>query len=242
MHFTDKVIPAKYRAVRANIEKQLATIEKCTMTTDLWTAQHQQHSYNSLTVHFIDNDFELQSRCLQTLEVPQDHNASSIWKCWTPCSRTGKSQKKCVEVLQRMEATLSMPLVWWKSNTFHVFHTLCSCPLKWPQCSKGTVSSRSVLEAGWTFQKVYQRDLQATKKARDAETASAQAYPELYYPLGQHIRHANKTDGVTGSHCSRLDGREGEVFDARGRGVGCDWAACRHIEVFSAGYWSNGRS
>ena len=38
MHFTDKVIPAKYRTVRANIEKQLATIEKCTMTTDLWTA------------------------------------------------------------------------------------------------------------------------------------------------------------------------------------------------------------
>ena len=28
-HFTDKVIPAKYHAVRANVEKQLATIEKC---------------------------------------------------------------------------------------------------------------------------------------------------------------------------------------------------------------------
>ena len=48
------------------------------MTTDLWTAQHQQRSYISLTVHFIDIDFELQSKCLQTLEVPQDHNASSL--------------------------------------------------------------------------------------------------------------------------------------------------------------------
>lgn len=52
-HFTDKVIPAKYRTVRANVEKQLATMEKCTMTTDLWTAQHQQCSYISLTVHFV---------------------------------------------------------------------------------------------------------------------------------------------------------------------------------------------
>ena len=48
------------------------------MTTDLWTAQHQQHSYISLTVHFIDIGFELQPKCLQTLEVPQDHNASSL--------------------------------------------------------------------------------------------------------------------------------------------------------------------
>ena len=48
------------------------------MTTDLWTAQHQQRSYISLTVHFVDIDFELQSKCLQTLKVSQDHNASSL--------------------------------------------------------------------------------------------------------------------------------------------------------------------
>ena len=47
------------------------------MTMDLWTAQHQQCFYILLTVHFVDNDFELKSRCLQTLEVPQDLNASS---------------------------------------------------------------------------------------------------------------------------------------------------------------------
>ena len=60
-HFTDKVIPAKYRAVRASVENQLATIEQCTMTTDLWTSQHQQRAYISLTVHFVDDDFELKS-------------------------------------------------------------------------------------------------------------------------------------------------------------------------------------
>ena len=31
-----------------------------------------------LTVHFIDADFKLQSVCLKTLEIPQDHDAMSL--------------------------------------------------------------------------------------------------------------------------------------------------------------------
>ena len=77
-YFTEKAIPAKYQEVHALIEKQLAEVEKCTITTDLWTAQYQQRAYISLTVHFIDSEFKLQSRCLQTLEVPQDHSAGSL--------------------------------------------------------------------------------------------------------------------------------------------------------------------
>ena len=77
-HFTDKIIPAKYRTVRAGVEKQLATIEKCTITSDLWTAQYQQRAYISLTAHFVDNDCNLQSKCLQTQEIPRDHDASSL--------------------------------------------------------------------------------------------------------------------------------------------------------------------
>ena len=77
-HFTTKVIPTKYRQVRAGIEQQLATVEKCTLTTDLWTSQYQQRAYISLTVHFVDDNFDLQCKCLQTLEIPQDHTASSL--------------------------------------------------------------------------------------------------------------------------------------------------------------------
>ena len=60
------------------MENQLGKIQNCTMTTDLWTSQHQHRSYISFTVHFIDSEFKMQSRCLQTQEVPQDHNASSL--------------------------------------------------------------------------------------------------------------------------------------------------------------------
>ena len=30
------------------------------------------------TVNFVDSEFKLQTRCLQTLEVPEDHDASSL--------------------------------------------------------------------------------------------------------------------------------------------------------------------
>ena len=95
-YFTDKVIPGKYRDVHAVVEKQLAAVEKCTMTTDLWTSQHQQRAYISLTVHFVNDEFKLQSRCLQTLEILQDHNASSLKEVLSSCLRPGVFQKKYV--------------------------------------------------------------------------------------------------------------------------------------------------
>ena len=77
-YFTNTVIPAKYRLTRAAIEKQLAAVETCAVTTDLWTSLHQQRAYISLTAHFVDSDFKHHSKCLQTLEIPQDHDASSL--------------------------------------------------------------------------------------------------------------------------------------------------------------------
>ena len=66
------------------------------MITDLWMAQHQQHSYMSLTVQFVDNNLDLQSRCLQTLEVPQDHNASSLMEVLDSMLKDWKiTQKVC---------------------------------------------------------------------------------------------------------------------------------------------------
>ena len=76
-HFSMKVIPEMYVSICHTIEGQLGKIEHYTITTDMWTASHQHHSYISLTVHFVD-DFTLNSLCLKTLEVPQDRTAKSL--------------------------------------------------------------------------------------------------------------------------------------------------------------------
>ena len=78
-HFRTKVIPDLYYSVRGEIEAQLSSIDYCTITTDLWTSSHQHRSYISLTVHFVDSlKFDLNSLCLQTLEVPKEHTADAI--------------------------------------------------------------------------------------------------------------------------------------------------------------------
>ena len=63
-HFAEKVIPAKYSAVQSTVAEELSLVNHCTITTDLWTAQHQQRSYISLTAHFVNSKFQLHSRCL----------------------------------------------------------------------------------------------------------------------------------------------------------------------------------
>ena len=93
-HFTDKIIPAKYDAVRANIERQLGETKHCVVTTDLWTSEHQQRAYASLTVHFVDEGFTFQSKCLQTMEVTQDHTAESLKEVLTDMLSSWKISSK----------------------------------------------------------------------------------------------------------------------------------------------------
>ena len=95
-HFTGKVLPNKYREVRAVVEKQLGSVQKCTMTSDLWISQHQHRSYILFTVHFVESEFKMQARCLQTLEVPQDHDASFLKEVLLTLFRSWKiSEKVC---------------------------------------------------------------------------------------------------------------------------------------------------
>jgi len=48
-----------------SIEEHLQKIKCCTITTDMWTAGHQNHS---LIVHFVDSDFSKNSLCLKNYQ------------------------------------------------------------------------------------------------------------------------------------------------------------------------------
>jgi len=50
----------------------------CSITTDLWTAKHQNKGYISLKAHFVDADWVMQTRCLETREMPMVHNAENL--------------------------------------------------------------------------------------------------------------------------------------------------------------------
>ena len=72
------MIPSLYLQEKEKIETSIANAEYCSFTTDLWTAKYQNRSYISLSIHFIDNVWELQSYCLETREVSVDHTAENI--------------------------------------------------------------------------------------------------------------------------------------------------------------------
>ena len=77
-YFSQTVIPSLYLQERKKVETSLVQAEYCSFTTDLWTAKYQNRSYISVSCHFIDQEWELHSYCLETRELPVDHTAQNI--------------------------------------------------------------------------------------------------------------------------------------------------------------------
>ena len=77
-HFSQSIIPSLYLQLRIRIETSLRQAEYCSFMTDLWTAKYQNRSYVSLTCHFIDQEWELYSYCLETCDLPIDHTAENV--------------------------------------------------------------------------------------------------------------------------------------------------------------------
>ena len=77
-YFTNTVIPAMHTRKRLKTENVLSSVQYCSVTTDIWTAQHSTRSYISLTVHCVTSSWELASYCLSTKELPGEHAATNI--------------------------------------------------------------------------------------------------------------------------------------------------------------------
>lgn len=76
-HFSDVQLPRKYEECRAKVKEELEHVKYYALTTDLWSSRVTQ-PYMSLTIHFINNDWVLRSRCLQTSYFPVDHTGEMI--------------------------------------------------------------------------------------------------------------------------------------------------------------------
>lgn len=76
-YFSRVELPRLYAECRAKVEKEILNVAYYALTTDLWTSRATQ-PYMSLTIHFIDEDWKLCSRCLQTAYFPDDHTGAAI--------------------------------------------------------------------------------------------------------------------------------------------------------------------
>lgn len=77
-YFTRNAIPSLYNEVREKIERNLLTeVTHFSSTTDMWTSRAQD-PYISFTIHYIDSNWDLQTHCLQTQYLPNDHTGEVI--------------------------------------------------------------------------------------------------------------------------------------------------------------------
>ncbi|XP_057183056.1 E3 SUMO-protein ligase ZBED1-like [Triplophysa rosa] len=76
-YFSQVAIPELYNKCRSEVQLEISTVKFFSTTTDLWSSRTTE-PYISLTVHFVDEEFELKSRCLQTSYFPDDHTGENI--------------------------------------------------------------------------------------------------------------------------------------------------------------------
>ncbi|KAK0145490.1 Zinc finger BED domain-containing protein 1 [Merluccius polli] len=76
-HFSRVALPALYDKCRAEVEKDISTAEYFATTTDLWSSRTME-PYIPLTVHYINADFTMKTKCLQTAFFPVDHTGVNI--------------------------------------------------------------------------------------------------------------------------------------------------------------------
>lgn len=76
-HFTRLAIPEMYEKCKAGVEHELKQVKYFATTTDMWSSRTME-PYMSLTVHYVNDNFEMKSRCLQTAFFPEDHTGENI--------------------------------------------------------------------------------------------------------------------------------------------------------------------
>ena len=86
-YFSNIAIPKLYEKTRESVATDVKSAVYFASTTDLWSSQTME-PYLSYTVHYIGDDWKLQSRSLQTLYLPDDHTGENIAQALTETLRT----------------------------------------------------------------------------------------------------------------------------------------------------------
>ena len=76
-YFTETAMPKCYAELCEKVQKELCDLKYFATTTDLWSSRTME-PFISLTIHYIADDWNLGSRCLQTSYFPAEYTAEEI--------------------------------------------------------------------------------------------------------------------------------------------------------------------
>ncbi|KAK6191169.1 hypothetical protein SNE40_002908 [Patella caerulea] len=84
--FSDKILPRMYDSTKETIKCKMSNAASTSITTDGWTSI-STHSYVTVTVQFMTDDFQIMNYVLQTRELPGSHTAEHLNEALKVCFR-----------------------------------------------------------------------------------------------------------------------------------------------------------
>ncbi|CAH1106752.1 unnamed protein product [Psylliodes chrysocephalus] len=74
---THTLLPALYEKTFTDVQEEIKYVKSVTVTTDCWTSINTE-SYMAVTVHFINQNFDIKSILLHCAVFPQSHTAEHL--------------------------------------------------------------------------------------------------------------------------------------------------------------------
>lgn len=79
-YMTEKIVPDIYNRICAKIEASISQAAALSVTSDIWTCQHNNESFLSFTAHWISPEFILEHGVLAMKSFPGSHSGINIAK------------------------------------------------------------------------------------------------------------------------------------------------------------------
>ena len=97
-YMSNTAIPSLYLSVKDKVADELKEMVFFSGTTDLWSSRGMV-PYLGFTIHFIDNAWNLKSRVLQTVFMPEDHTADHLAQAFESTLETWDLKKEQMVVI-----------------------------------------------------------------------------------------------------------------------------------------------
>ena len=79
-YLSGTAIPVIYEQTKSSVATEVRGADFFSATTDFWSSSASQ-PYLGYTVFFINDDWKLWSKCLQTVFCPEDHTGENLAEC-----------------------------------------------------------------------------------------------------------------------------------------------------------------
>ena len=126
-YFRDKAIPEMYGQLKDIVIEDIHAAKFCALTTDGWTSRAQD-GYITTTAHYLDNNWTLHTRVLDTTVLQEAHNGANLGKALKEISeKWGTNKMKGFNSVTTDNASVMTVAVQQSGHDIHVgcfAHTL----------------------------------------------------------------------------------------------------------------------